>query len=252
MSHYNIDSCFFDEYNLHKRMEDVGVNEEKWEYDTDSDRIAAAVKSAEKTIYRFRLLAELERELFSKEEEEGYTISEYNRENYYCQLEILDRLRTMQEIQSIWDTEDDGSFTDEWFGNRSEEYRNALYSRPTDELAGLMPKIDFRGKKLAYHSGLSDIGLILRDDSDLDGIYYNNISYRSIDNLTTYKMSVPFEPHSIWNALLLLMSAHWMWKPKMYILCPIREDGVRLVPRVTMYGDKALATFCSMDLRSYV
>lgn len=63
MSHYNIDSCFFDEYNLHKRMEDVGVNEEKWEYDTDSDRIAAAVKSAEKTIYRFRLLAELEREL---------------------------------------------------------------------------------------------------------------------------------------------------------------------------------------------
>lgn len=56
--------------------------------------------------------------------------------------------------------------------------------------------------------------------------------------------------HNIWDALLLFLSIQWMWKPEMYIVCPGLSDGKRILPRVTIHGDKALATFCSVGLQT--
>ena len=241
-----LDHEFFRKYCLHICLHTAGITRYEMVWDEpDSEMVTKLVASAEKEIEKFRLMAEKEEELFPKDEN-GWAEYGVNRGAYDDQLEYLNSVRVMLEIQSIWDSQVDVDFSDEWFAERYEEYIKALYSQPTDELANFVPSIDFHGKKLAYWNSRYRQGICLRKDSDLERIYKSDLNYAFFDRLTPEDMSVPFDAHNIWDALLLLLSIQWMWKPEMYIVCPGLSDGKRILPRVTIHGDKALATFCSV------
>lgn len=160
-----------------------------------------------------------------------------------------DQLRdveTMLEIELLWRAEDDSSYTDEWFEGRYSEFLEALYSKPTDEVTDMFPLLDFKGKKLAYYScgfqGMTN-KLYLRS-AEAVTVTATEPEWDSHE-LCAEDLSFDFAPKQIWDVLLLLMATQWMWRQEMYIVSPYDDRWRKMLPRVTMHGDKALATFYS-------
>lgn len=153
-------------------------------------------------------------------------------------------VETMFEIEYFWQAEDGCSYIDKWFEERYAEFLYALFSMPTDEVTDMFPLLDFNGKKLAYYSsgfqGMTN-KLYLRS---ADAVMVTATEPElSCHDLCVEDLSFDFAPKQIWDVILLLMATQWMWSQEMYIVSPIEEDGREMIPRVTMYGDKALATF---------
>lgn len=184
----------------------------------------------------YKLLKDKAIELFGKE---VYTC---NNRLYDNAAEQFEQAETMCTIQSLWGKETDSCFNDDWFLTRANDYIHALYTTPTDQLSSFVSTLGFRGMHLTYYKG-SDYG----SELELGG----QLNYRLPDNrifeteLFLESMVVPFDTHSIWDALLLLLSRQWMWKPKMWFIADV--GGKKLYPRVTIYDQQVLATFCTVS-----
>lgn len=194
----------------------------------------AWVAECERTATIYGLLKKVAFELF---EEEGYS---RNDRLYYDAVELLKKAKTMRRIQSLWAQEDDYSSDDDWFLTRANDYIHALYTTPADQLASFVSTLGFRGLYLTH--GICDgLGLELRQELD----------YRQTDfcfygcQLKPEDIVVPFDAHSIWDALLLLLSVQWMWKPEMWFIADV--GGKKLYPRISIFGQQALVTFCTVS-----
>lgn len=192
------------------------------------------VAECERTATIYGLLKKVAFELFG---EEGYS---RNDRLYYEAMMSLRKAKTMHRIQSLWTQENDYSSDDDWFLTRANDYIHTLYTTPADQLASFVSTLGFRGLYLT-HGICSGVGLELR--SELDYTQPDFCFYGCSLNLGD--MVVPFDAHSIWDALLLLLSRQWMWKPEMWFIAAF--DGKVFYPRISIFGQQALVTFCTVS-----
>lgn len=193
----------------------------------------AWVARQKQVVANYDLLSNKAEELF------GDRKSTCNEHSYDEAMNLLERAEAMRKIQSLWAQEDDHASDDDWFLTRANDYIHALYTQPTDQLASFVPTIGLRGKYLT-HGSYNFSGLRLRNEIDYRHPDMGNFG----DLLFLENMVVPFDAHSIWYALLLLLSKQWMWKPEMWFVTAL--GGKVFYPRITIYGQQALATFCSV------
>lgn len=188
----------------------------------------AWVAECERTATIYGLLKKVAFELF---EEEGYS---WNDRLYFDAVELLKKAKIMRRIQSLWAQEDDYSSDDDWFLTRANDYIHALYTTPADQLASFVSTLGFRGRYLTH--GIHRLELC----PELD-------DYARFCGCPLYlgDMVVPFDAHSIWDALLLLLSGQWMWEPEMWFIAAF--DGKVFYPRISIFGQQALATFCTVS-----
>lgn len=227
MEHICLDNKFFLSCDLQHNLPDANPTAPQ----ADLDAWAARQK---KVAANYDLLRNKAEELFGARE------STCNERLYDKAMDLFKRAETMREIQSLWSQEGDYASDNSWFLSHANDYIHALYTMPTDQLALLVPTLGFRGKYLTYYKGecyASELEL----RGELDYQYPD----RSGDALFIEDMVVPFDAHSIWDALLLLLSEQWMWKPEMWFIADV--DGKKLYPRVTIYNQQALATFCMVS-----
>lgn len=153
-------------------------------------------------------------------------------------LNKLHDAEIMLEIEKLWQKEKDDSYTDEWFIDKYKEFLQALYTQPTDKVTDIFQHVDFKGRKLCYRDNTLTL-------LDANPHYLPDIGVFPQATVSAQELSFPFAPQSLWEAMLLLMSNQWMWYQVMHIVVPCEDDKNKMLPRVTMYGDKALATFYS-------
>ena len=228
MKHICLDNKFFLSCDLQHNL--PNANPAAPQADLD-----AWVARQKKVADNYDLLRNKAEELF------GDRKSTCNERLYDKAMDLLERAETMCKIQSLWAQEDDYASDDSWFLTRANDYIHALYTMPTDQLASFVPTLGFRGKYLTYYK-VPNYASGLEVRGELDYQYPD----RSGDPLFIEDMVVPFEAHSIWDALLLLLSEQWMWNPEMWFTTAGKEEGKVFYPRVTIYGSQALATFCTV------
>lgn len=190
----------------------------------------AWVAECERTATIYGLLKKVAFELFG---EEGYS---RNDRLYYEAMMSLRKAKTMRRIQSLWTQENDYSSDDDWFLTRANDYIHALYTTPADQLASFVSTLSFRGWYLT-HGICKGAGLELCPELEPDFCFFGRSLYLE-------DMVVPFDAHSIWDALLLLLSRQWMWEPEMWFIAAF--DGKVFYPRISIFGQQALATFCTV------
>lgn len=227
MEHVCLDNKFFLSYDLQHNLPNVDLSSplaalDKWE------------EEQKKVADNYKLLRDKTVELFGNEK------GSCNRELYNEAMDRLERKEIMYRLQSLWEQEDDYVSDDVLFV-RANDYIHALYTQPTDQLASFVSTLGFRGKYLSYLSYQeSSAWLCLRGEINYQDFYPACSTLLFIED-----MVVPFDTHSIWDALLLLLSWQWMWKPEMWFVADV--DGKKFYPRVTIYGNDALATFCMVS-----
>lgn len=187
----------------------------------------------------YKLLRDKTVELFGDEK------SSCNRGLYNEAMDRLERKEIMYRIQSLWEQEEDYASDDDVLLVRANDYIHALYTQPTDQLASFVSTLGFRGKYLSHWSYEDRAWLCLRGEIDYRSFYPACGNLLFIENIV-----VPFDAQSIWDALLLLLSRQWMWKPKMWFIADV--DGKKLYPRITIDGNDALVTFCTVSAEPMV
>lgn len=200
-----------------------------------SDPLAALDKWEEeqkKAADNYKLLRDKTIELF------GDAKSSCNGGLYREAMDRLERKEIMYQLQFLWNQENDYA-SDDVLLVRANDYIHALYTQPTDQLASFVSTLGFRGKYLSHWSYEDSAWLCLRGE-----IKYPDFCAGLGDLLFIENMVVPFDAHSLWDALLLLLSGQWMWKPKMWFVAVENAEGKVFYPRVSIYGNDALATFC--------